>query len=68
MPLRHSGVTAGAAIAHIESYSKCRTPEEYAQGSVAGSVNIPIKLSDGKGGFTPNPQFDEQVGICCEPG
>lgn len=38
-----------------------RTPEEFAKGSVAGSINIPIKLSDGSGGYVPNPDFDEQV-------
>lgn len=40
----------------------CRTPEERAQGSVPGSINIPIKLDDGKGGMVPNPDFEEQVG------
>ncbi|EFN53680.1 hypothetical protein CHLNCDRAFT_136471 [Chlorella variabilis] len=38
-----------------------RTPEERAQGSVPGSINIPIKLDDGKGGMVPNPDFEEQV-------
>lgn len=38
-----------------------RTPEEHAQGSVPGSINIPVKLDDGKGGFVDNPQFLEQA-------
>ncbi|KAI7836586.1 hypothetical protein COHA_009547 [Chlorella ohadii] len=38
-----------------------RTPEEHAQGAVPGSINIPVKLDDGKGGFVDNPQFLEQV-------
>ena len=28
---------------------------------MAGSVNIPIKLDDGKGGMVPNPEFEAQV-------
>ncbi len=40
---------------------KCRTPEEHAQGAVPGSINIPVKLDDGKGGFVDNPQFLEQA-------
>lgn len=39
----------------------CRTPEEHAQGAVPGSINIPVKLDDGKGGFVDNPQFLEQA-------
>lgn len=38
-----------------------RTPEEHAQGSVPGSINIPVKLDDGQGGFVDNPQFLEQA-------
>lgn len=40
----------------------CRTPEEYAQGHVPGSINVPIKLDDGAGGMVPNPEFLQQVG------
>lgn len=38
-----------------------RTPEEYAQGHAEGSINVPVKLDDGQGGMTRNPDFLQQA-------
>ncbi|PSC70112.1 GPR1 FUN34 yaaH protein [Micractinium conductrix] len=45
-----------------------RTPEEFAQGHVPGSINVPIKLDDGAGGHKDNPDFLAQAQQQLKPG
>lgn len=42
-------------------YLDVRTPEEYANGHVSGSVNIPVWVRDQSGQMTPNARFLEAV-------
>lgn len=51
---------AKAAVDGGSTYLDVRTPEEWAAGHVAGSINIPVWSKAG-GGLAPNPAFVEQV-------
>ncbi len=66
LPLLRAQAPASSALLQRlihDLWDMRRTPEEYALGSVPGSINIPVKLDDGTGAFVPNPEFVEQVRV-----